>query len=1130
MKELFDLLSFCRNNDIHFSLNAPGKELKIRGNIKILTQDQLTLLQLQKQAIINILQNARATYMPVQPLPPQAHYELSAAQKRIWVLSRLGGGTAYHISLTNVFEGKLQTVHLAAAFEQLIARHEILRTVFKEDETGNIKQYILPASSLNFSIAAVDLRPMNDPGQEADRLLREAKERPFDTEKGPLLRAGLLQCADEYRTFYLVIHHIICDGWSMDILIRELMQSYAAHCSGKNELPAPLPFQYKDFASWQQQQLTGETYAAHRAYWMRQFEGILPVLQLPGQSPRPAIKTYNGAATTVTVPAGDTSRLKALLQQQDSTLFMGLLTLVQMLLYRYTAQNDIIIGTPVAGRELAALEDQLGLYMNTVALRCHCRGTDSFLQWLAATKLLVIQAQIHQAYPFDWLVDELNLQQDRSRNPLFDVMVTLQEDSFSQQGGSLLPGQLHIVPGKPREIRWSKFDWTFHFVEGEHTIQLELTYNSDLYSNFDAGQLSHHLLQLLTAIVENPSMTVDDLPMLSQQEIQQLLIGFNETHAAFPQDKTVVDLFTEQARQTPGTTALVFGNTTFTYAELQERTDQLATQLVTEHAIEANSQVAVMLDRSADMIIAILAILKAGGAYVSIDPDYPAARIAYILQDCGARILLTASHYLPQLSTYEGSVISLDQPAAFTHHADTFVPANILPADLAYVIYTSGSTGQPKGVMITHRSLVDYFYGILQRTNISGCRQFGLVSTIAADLGNTVIYTSLLMGGTLHIYSASDLADPEKIFTSQLDCLKIVPSHWKSLQWPGKLFIPKQCLIFGGESLTSDVLETISKGNHTCQVYNHYGPSETTIGKLIYPVDLNRIPDPVPLGSPFCQSSFFILDAQHRLVPVGVVGEICISGAGLARGYWQKPALTAERFVDNPYKEGTKMYKTGDLGRWLPDGNIEFTGRKDDQVKIRGYRVEPGEIEATIVKHPDIEAAVVQARNNTGGEKELVAWLVTRKQLSLPDMRIWLGQALPAWMIPAHFVLLEKLPLTLNGKIDKLALPAPETNALINPSTHIAPRNAIEEQLTLIWQELLRKDTIGMKDNFFELGGHSLKMMQLLSRINRHFAIRMNIQSIFREPTIESIGEQVLFILDQQHRQANRKNLIQVEI
>ena len=1029
-----------------------------------------------------------------------------------------------------MLEGELNLAYLQQAFERLIERHEILRTVFKENGPDGIRQYILDARALNFSINCMEADEEGQNAGAVDALLLQAKQQPFDLERGPLLRANLFKLANKRWLFHLVIHHIICDGWSIDLLVRELMQTYSSLCAGKNYQPPSLRIQYKDYAHWQNNQIADQRYRLHQDYWLKQFEGELPVLEFPGDKPRPAMKTYNGSEVNTVIGPEMTIALRSLCRQLECTLFMALLTLVQVLLHRYTSGKEIIIGIPVSGRDQAGLEAQIGLYMNTVALRARCNGADNFLQWLSAIKQLTLTAQVYQGYPFDLLVNELQLQHDMSRNPLFDVMVTLKEMEPEEMRNAVLPGNLSLKPYKMAGSDLSKFDWSFNFIDNGDTIAVNIVYNSDIYLPTTAHRLAAHLLQMLQAIVGQPAIPVKELDFLTHHEKQELLVSFNNTMACFPADKTVIDLFKEQVRRSADLPALVFEATTLTYKELDQRSDQLAGYLLKIAPITRDTLIAVMTDRSVEMIVAILAILKAGAAYVPVDPAYPAARIEFILQDCQAGILLTTSNYESQLNNYNGIVILLDKQYDHADASTGPLPVVICPTDLAYVIYTSGSTGHPKGVMISHTALVDYFFGILQKTNIAECRHFGLVSTIAADLGNTVLYGSLLTGGTLHIFSATDVMDGERIFNNPLDCIKIVPSHWKSLQGPGRLFLPGKCLIFGGESLTPDVLEMIRKADNRCAVYNHYGPSETTIGKLITPVDPDNMPEPIPLGAPFCRSAIYILDEAHQLLPAGAIGEICISGAGLARGYYNRPDLTTEKFVADPFRKGALMYKTGDLGRWLPGGLVAFAGRKDEQVKIRGYRIEPAEVAAALRAHPAVETAVVTVKTNNSGEKELVAYVVANTGFDAAVVKNWLREQLPAYMMPAYYIQLNKLPLTRNGKIDKNLLPAPEVTQVATNTAYLPPRNDTEQQLVAIWQELLGENKrIGIKDNF-EAGGHSLTMMQLISRVNRHFCVRINIRAIFKEPTIEHIEEQIFFILDQQRQQANRGNLKLVEI
>ncbi len=1096
----------------------------MQGNIHLLSEAEVGLLRTHKTTILSLLTQPLGEEAAIPPAPAADHYPLSAAQQRIWVLHRLGSGAAYHMSLSNVVEGRLDEGRLKVAFRQLLERHEILRTRFVETENGEVRQFIAPVDEAGFDWSFADLRGDGDVWTSASKLFRSATAAGFDLELGPLWRVNLLQVDNERWLFQLTIHHIIGDGWSMEILVRDLMQYYVSGTEAG--LLLPLALQYKDFAWWQQEQLRSGAYLPHRRYWMEQLSGELPILSLQEDRPRPAVRSYNGAAVPVTIPPELTVACKALVRQQECTLFMAMLALVQALLYRYTAQEELVIGTPASGREQAAFQHQVGLYLNTVVLRSRCEGATDFLTLLAAAKQTVLDAQVHQAYPFDLLLDELQPERDLSRSPLFDVMVSVQDDDLIQRHGQELPGPLRVTAYEAEKQYSSKFDWTFHFVDKGDEITGTLIYNSDTWLPDTAARMGRHLVQLLASVVDHPTAPVSRLPYLDPSERRRLLEGVNVSAAVEPPAVTLNDLFATQVKQTPDTLALVFGDERYTYQELDEQSDRLA-GLLQLQGIGPDCLVAILLDRSADAIIAILSVLKAGGAYVPVDPEYPADRIEYILHDCQAGVLITSVCYLDGLADYTGHKIAIDQ---FDRNITSapYLPASIRPDHLAYVIYTSGSTGRPKGVMVEHGALVDYSFGIREVTNITDCQHFGLVSTIAADLGNTILYTALFTGGTLHVFSAAELMDATAFFRQPLDCIKIVPSHWKSLQLPDNIYLPSKCLIFGGEVLTADVLDLIRSAGAACQVYNHYGPTEATIGKLINRLDPGQLSAPVPLGRPFCRSACYLLDAYGQPVPEGVLGEICLSGVGLARGYYNQPELTAEKFIPHPLLPGERLYRTGDQGRWVAGGLVTFHGRKDDQVKIRGYRVEPGEIAAVLRSCPGVEAAIVLPVPQAGGDQALAAY-VAGAGVAPPVLRAWLAKSLPAYMIPAHFILLDKLPLTLNGKVDRSALPPVEA-AGWSSNTTVPPRNELEAQLLQLWHELLGNRVMGVLDNFFQLGGHSLKMMQLIARIHRHYSVRIHIQQFYKEPTIENIALQISFVQDQHKQKANRKHLRQVEI
>jgi amino acid adenylation domain-containing protein len=1129
MMEVLEILTVCREKGIRLVLDDSGMNLRLQGNIRSLTADEKRRVIRHKAAIITLLDRA-GDGDPIVPVAQAPDYPLSSAQQRIWVLCQFQGAeSAYHVSITRNLEGRVDPCKLQAAFHRLTERHEILRTVIVENGIGEPRQVIRDRGELNFILGCTDLRGESSNEERVGRLVSEARRRPFDLGTGPLLRADLYRLTADRWVFALVIHHVISDGWSTDILVRDLMHFYGMLHSGAKAILPTLGFQYKDFACWQQRRLATGMPEGHRAYWLAQLNGELPVLELAGDHIRPPIKMYNGGVMTRVFAAKTGEGLKELVGRQGRTLFMGLTALVRALLYRYTGQEDLIIGTPVAGRLEAGLENQVGLYMNTLPLRIATKGTASYTELLEHTGLVILEASSHQDYPFDMLVNELGLQRDLSRNALFDVLVALQQEAISHDREQPEPDEIRIAAFHGREGRTSKFDLSFIFMEQQEGLGVELTYNSDIFDADTIDRMGSHLEGLLAAMLERPAAPLSELEYLDPREARHLLVDLN-FHAAstYPGNVTITGLLEQQVRRSPDAIALVCGPLRLTYKEMDERANRLANCLVDRYSLRKDSLVGVMLDRSVDMIVAILATLKAGAAYVPLDPEHPTERIDYMLKDSGAALVLTSGRYRSRVASGAAIlVVEGEIPDGDYSGVSPQLPSE--PDALAYVIYTSGSTGRPKGVMISHGAVVDYFYGILAATNIGACRHFGMLSTIAADLGNTVLYPALLTGGTLHIYTADALIDADRLSADQLDCIKIVPSHWRSVQGAGGAYLPGKCLIFGGEQLTPDLLAKMASPDRTCEIYNHYGPTETTIGKLICRIEPERAKGGISLGSPFCSSTIYILDGNRRLTPMGVAGEICIGGAGLARGYLNQPKLTAEKFVSDPYREGERIYLTGDLGRRLADGTIEFMGRKDQQVKIRGYRIEPGEIEAILCQHEDINMAVVTVIT-AGGEKELVAYLVASRESDIRDLRDFLGARLPAYMVPAHFVRLDKMPLTLNGKIDRRALPHPSAGELPAHTRYVAPRNEIERELVATWQDLLGKERIGIRDNFFDLGGHSLKAMQLISRINGSFAVRLNIQSLFKEPVIENISEQVVFILSQRRLKENKQNLKPLEI
>ena len=1092
-------------------------------NVKLGLKELFEITVLEEQAEL-IRQSSKTVFRALEPVPVQAHYALSSAQRRLWVLSQFAeGNVAYNLPGIYVFEGTLDQQALAHAFEALITRHEILRTVFRTDESGDIRQYILPATATGFQLSFVDLS--EEAVSELQQLVQAEINMAFDLSEGPLLRAGLYQLSADRWVFTYVMHHIISDGWSMNVLLKELLLSYNAFIKGNDAvLLPPLRVQYKDYAAWQHQELGGDSLVYHESYWLKQFEGELPVLNLPTDKPRPAVKTYRGGLISERVNAALTDRFKGILSEEGSTLFMGLLAAVNVLLYRYSGQQDLIIGSPIAGREHADLEDQLGFYVNTLALRSRFEGADSYRSVLALVKQLTLEAYAHQAYPFDELVDKLSLRRDLSRNALFDVMVVLQDTDGGLQQEMLSDLKVSAYESASHEV--SKFDLTFYFTESAQGIAVGIEYNSDLYTAATVVRMGKHLVQLLEALVGSPSAAISELVYLNGQEMDELLLDFNATSAVYPKDKTILSLFEEQVSLRPASTALVFEDREISYKELNERANQLGDYLRQQYEISADELVGIHLERSEWMVISILGVLKSGGAYVPIDPDYPAERVAYMLSDSHCKVVINPA----ELEVFQASAGNYSKENQFVATG---------PDHLVYVIYTSGSTGKPKGCMLTNSGIVnrlewmwnEYGFGsediILQKT------------TFTFDVSVWELFLPLCWGAKMVLCQKEDIGSPERILSiiqrQQITCLHFVPgmlnafisgvfhqenitNHLKSLKR----------VITSGEALS---IETIRSWYSVTAipVHNLYGPTEASVDVTFFATSAHDTQSLI--GRPIWNTQIYITGEKNQVQPIGVPGEICISGDGLAKGYLNRPELTQEKFVPNPFQKGKMMYKTGDLGKWLPDGNIMFLGRKDNQVKIRGYRIEPGEIENALQNHAAVNSAVVLVKQDRDGEYGLIAYFTADNEVTTAQLRAHLGRTLPVYMLPGHYIQLDQFPLTANGKIDRAKLSVHgEGSEIASGVTYVAPRNEIETKMVLIWEEVLKREKIGVKDDFFALGGHSLKAAQLLARIATVFSVRINIQNIFSEPTIESICEQIVFLLDQQVQENNKQEMLQIEI
>lgn len=1035
---------------------------------------------------------------PITVLSRPEFIPLSFSQERLWFIDQLEGSVHYHMPSVLKLKGKLNQDALEQALQSIVRRHEVLRSVIKSIE-GVPYQEIRGADQ--WKLAEIEVE--DDLTATINALILH----PFELSADYMLRAGLIKLQEEEHLLVLTMHHIACDGWSINILVDELTANYqAALQNTKAQLP-DLAIQYADYAIWQRTYLAGEVLKSQQDYWLAKL-GDAASLELPLDYERPAIQSTRGALKSFHIDRSLTDQLNTFSQQQDVTLFITLLSSFYVLLSRYSRQNDITVGTPIAGRRQKESEALIGFFINTLALRCDLSASPTFLELVKQVKTTSLDGYDNQDIPFEKIVEAVVKDRDRSKSPLFQVMLVLQN---TPEEPELVLGDL-TLSGEEVDHTSAKFDLNFMIEETAEGLDLTIVYCTDLFKEATIARMAKHYEQLLKAAVTLPSQAVKTMKLLSPQEENEIVHGFNERKAENVQDKTIVDLFLEQVNNNPDAIAVEYEGKQLTYRELDERTDELGRYLQTQ-GVKEDSLVSICINRSLEMIVSIIGILKAGGAYVPIDLAFPEERIRFILKDTGSRICITDGSLQDKITIHSDDAITYlniqEDWSAIVNETPQQGPLNAgKSANLVYVIYTSGSTGNPKGVMITHDNLVDYVCGLQQKCAVNACGSFALVPAIATDLGNTILFGALAAGGTLHLIAEALTTDALSLYnyfdTHSIDCLKIVPSHWKALCADGKLLLPAKLLIFGGEALQDDIVKQLRLSEAGCEVFNHYGPTETTIGKCMYQLDLHQEYTSVPIGNAFSNTTLYILDAEGGIVPIGAGGELCIGGRGVARGYLNLPELTTEKFVRNPYSEDadSRIYKTGDLACWLPDGNIRYMGRIDDQVKIRGYRIEPGEIERVLQQSGLVSHAVVLAKTDSSGNKYLAGYVVSKDEFNKAQLTAFLQGCLPAYMVPGVWVSLTEMPLTVNGKINRKALPEPDTHKLTT-ADYVGPRYMLERKLAGIWQELLGLEKIGVYDNFFELGGHSLITVRLLAQIRKMgYAIQLN--ALMVNKTIET--------------------------
>lgn len=1034
---------------------------------------------------------------------------LSFAQQRLWFLEQLeSGGAAYHITRTLRLRGPLDIDALQQSLTTIVERHESLRTYFVANH-GIPQQVVIPLDI--FELPCTDLSHL-DPNQRSARLktqLTEAVQHPFNLTQDLLLRASLWRLDLEEHVLQVVMHHIASDGWSMGIFTRELGKLYQSYAHGQpNPLPE-LPIQYGDFAQWQRQWMTGELLESQLNYWKQQLSGAPPLLELPTDYPRPPQASYRGAELTFTLSPALSEALKRLSQQTGNTLFMTLLAAFNTLLYRYTQQEDMVVGSPIANRNRGEIEGLIGFFANTLALRTNLSDHPSFRELLGRVRQVTLDAYAHQDLPLEKLVEELQPERSLSYSPLFQVMFALHNLPSSELQLTELS-----VENEPVEHRTAKFDLILSMREETGGLKGVFEYSVDLFERATIERMVGHFQTLLAGIVVDPEQSIATLPLLTETERHQLLVEWNQTQTDYPRDKCIHQLFEEQVERTPDAIAVVFEDQQLTYGELNHRANQVAYYLQ-KLGVSPGMLVGICVERSLEMVIGLLGILKAGGAYVPLDPTDPKERQAYILEDAQVTIVLTQQHLITGGASPGVQLIPLEHieqtfPGEQSGHAELTTAAS-----LAYVIYTSGSTGRPKGVTVNHRAV----NRLVLNTNylqLYPTDRVAQAANAAFDASTFEIWGALLNGAALVILAKSTVLTPQDL-AAQLrqqgvSVLFLTTALLNQIATTlPQAFSGLRYLLFGGEAADPECVKAILTESRPQQLLHVYGPTENTTFSSWYPVEsMAAAPPRLPIGRPIANSQMYLLDRQLQPVPVGVVGEILLGGEGLSSGYLHRPSLNAEKFVPNPFSSdpGDRLYRTGDLGRYLPDGNLEFIGRIDHQIKLRGFRIELGEIEAALGQHPTVATVIVLAREDEPGNKRLVAyWVATDAEVPTSlELRQFLQQTLPDYMIPVAFIQLDALPLTPNGKVDRRALPVPDQTRLEPGQIFVAPRDELESQLTKIWEQVLGLQPIGVRDNFFSLGGHSLLAIELLAQIEKTFEKSLPLATIFHAPTVEELA------------------------
>jgi amino acid adenylation domain-containing protein len=1105
------LLSRLRERDIHLTLQ--GNRLRLNVPKGALSDELKSQIVARRNDLIAHLQSADRRTGDLRQIPRNGQLPISSAQRRLWFLDRMDPGlTYYNIGGALRYRGALDVELLRQAIMQLIARHEVFRTRISEHE-GQPKLEILNTSRTPVNVVDLSDQPDVTREQVMRELAQSVLTKSFDMASGSLAAFLIVRLAPDDHALVISMHHAVSDGWSLAIAYKEISALYDASVTGTQARLAPLTIDYVDYAAWENEQASTGRFADELEYWKRQLDGTPTLLELPWDRPRPAIPTRRGGRVRGYLDSALIASLETCSRRHNATLFMTLMAAWQVLLHRYSGQDDIVVGTPVANRDFPALEDVIGCIVNNVVLRGKLAGNPTFAEFLNQMRQTTLAAFDHRTLPFDSLVQGLNPERSTSHAPIFQVMFTLM--SFPIQ--SLAPAGL-IADAIQLDSGTSRFDLTVAVapvVIGEHQGKFAATYDydSDLFDTRTIERLHSHFVNLLAAVAAAPLERIQDLPLLTPGEGSLLLREWNATTHPFDRERCLHHLLEASARLAPDALAVTSGTVALSYRALEQQANQLANML-RGRGVSPGTLVAVCLDRTVDLPIALAAVLKVGAAYVPLDPSHPVDRLDYILNEAGASCIITLSKFEAIFDGAKAPVLLLDREESNLRLQPATSPNVVVhPSDLAYVIYTSGSTGRPKGVEVEHRNVVNFLQAMRREPGLSASDCLLAVTTAAFDIANLEIWLPLSVGAHVVIASRTDALDGGRLIdlieTAGVTTLQATPTGWRLLLdagWRGSRHLKALC---GGEPLRRDL--TTALIDRVGELWNMYGPTETTIWSTA--ARIADASDTITIGRPIANTRVFVLDQSDRLVPIGVVGELCIAGDGVARGYHNRPELTVEKFVRVSLPDGTeeRVYRTGDMARYRADGTLECLGRTDDQVKIRGYRVELGEVEAALADIAAVKDCAATLCEVSHGDDRLVAYVTAAEGASFDAeaLRALVRSRLPEYMVPNLFVVVAALPRTPNGKIDRKSLPAPCTSAALSGQPTTMLMSPTQCRVAEIWRKVLRAEHVGLHDNFFDLGGHSLLLVRLHAELKKEFASDMPLVELFQWTTVYSQADRM---------------------